>query len=447
MFENSKVIWLEGMPLKAQHLQQHDRYLENWINGRCLGLQPYGWGFYTLTIDADLIKLGKVALKECRGIFPDGTPFNLPEDGELPLPLDIPENVHNEIVFLCLPLRRPGSLETDSHSSPNDLARFRMNEREVKDNTYSDGANFPLQIGQLKTRLMIQQDERSGYTCLGVTRIIEVRSDKNVVIDNEFICPSLNCFAVPKLRGFLTELHGRLNTRGEALARSVATPSQGGGVSENVDFLLLQLVNRYQPLFEHLANVVGLHTEEFYRVGIQLAGELATFFRTDKRPVQLPPYNHENLQATFSPLMEELRQLLGKVYEPRAIQIPVKGPIHGSIYAAQTPDLGLLETAMFVLAVHADEPDETLRNDIPRQIIVGPVEEINQYIMALHSGISIHPLSQVPRQIPYHAGFTYFELDKQHEDWHKMKTSGGFAFHISRKFPGLKLEFWAIKDI
>jgi len=27
-----------------------------------------------------------------------------------------------------------------------------------------------------------------------------------------------------------------------------------------------------------------------------------------------------------------------------------------------------------------------------------------------------------------------------------MPTSGGFAFHVGGEFPGLELEFWAIKE-
>ena len=47
------------MFLRPQHFQQHDRYIENLVNGRCLGLQPYSWGFYSMTLDADLFKIGK----------------------------------------------------------------------------------------------------------------------------------------------------------------------------------------------------------------------------------------------------------------------------------------------------------------------------------------------------------------------------------------------------
>jgi len=106
MTEKNKVIWSEGMFLLPQHFQQHDRYLENLINARCLGLRAYNWGFYSFVLDKELLKLGKLALSECAGIFPDGTPFDLPEDDALPLPLNVPEDIHDELVYLALPVRR-----------------------------------------------------------------------------------------------------------------------------------------------------------------------------------------------------------------------------------------------------------------------------------------------------------------------------------------------------
>lgn len=440
---NNKVIWTEGMFLRPQHFQQHDRYMEGLINGRCLGLQPYDRGFYTLKIDLNLLKIGKFALTEGRGILPDGTPFNLPEDDDLPQPLDIPEDIRNEIVYLALPLRRLGAAETDSAANADSLARYRTGEHDVKDNNCGAEGEAPVQTGKLKARLLLQKEERSGYTCLGVVRIIEARADKNIVIDDNYIPANLNCLAIPKLSGFLRELYGLLSTRGEAIAGRVAMAGHGG-VAEIADFLLLLLVNRYQPVFEHLSNTHGLHPEDFYRFAIQLAGELATFFRPEKRPAKLPGYDHDDLQTTFSALMEELRELLGKVYEPNAIQIPLSKPKFG-VYAAKRPDVNLLHNAIFVLAANAQVPPDALRSHFPQQVKIGPVEEIQQLVNSALPGITIHPLPVAPRQIPFHVGFTYFELNKHSALWNKMTTSGGFAVHIGGSFPGLELEFWAIR--
>jgi len=60
------------------------------------------------------------------------------------------------------------------------------------------------------------------------------------------------------------------------------------------------------------------------------------------------------------------------------------------------------------------------------------------------------PASLVPppadRQIPFHAGFAYFELDQTDDLWEQLKTSGGIAMHVAGEFPGLALEFWAIRS-
>ncbi len=440
---NNKVIWTEGMFLQPQHFQQQDRYTEGLINGRCLGLRTFDRGFYHLKIDTNLLRTGKLALTACQGIFPDGTPFDLPGADELPHALEIPAEVRDEMVYLALPLRRMGAAETDSDAKTDGLARFRIDEREVKDYTSGSESEAPLQIGKLKVALLFQKQERSGYTCLAVARIVEVHTDRNIVIDENFIPASLNCLAIPKLTGFLRELYGLLNTRGEAIAGRVAMAGHGG-VAEIADFLLLQMVNRYQPLFEHFSNTAGLHPEVFYRFAIQLAGEMGTFFRSDKRPAKLPIYDHDNLQATFAPLLEELRELLGKVYQPTAIQIPLSKPKFG-IYAAKRPDVNLLESALFVLAANAQVPPDALRSLFPQQVKIGPVEEIQGLVNSSLPGITIHPLSVAPRQIPFHVGFTYFELNKQGPLWVKMATSGGFAVHIGGNFPGLELEFWAIR--
>ena len=87
---NRKVIWSEGMLLQPQHLQQHDRYLQTQLEARVARLRPYAWGFSSLRIDEHQLALGKLALLSCHAVLPDGTPFTLPADDDLPLPLDIP---------------------------------------------------------------------------------------------------------------------------------------------------------------------------------------------------------------------------------------------------------------------------------------------------------------------------------------------------------------------
>jgi type VI secretion system protein ImpJ len=48
---NNRVVWSEGTFLQPQHFQQHDRYLEAYVEGRARALQAHGWGFTELALD------------------------------------------------------------------------------------------------------------------------------------------------------------------------------------------------------------------------------------------------------------------------------------------------------------------------------------------------------------------------------------------------------------
>jgi type VI secretion system protein ImpJ len=203
-------------------------------------------------------------------------------------------------------------------------------------------------------------------------------------------------------------------------------------------------INRYQPLLAHLANASSLHPEDLFRLCLQMAGELSTFYRPGKRPIVFPDYKHDNLKTSFIPLIDELRNLLSMVLEQNAVQLSLVEAKPG-VYVAKRPDIPLLEGAIFVLAAKAQVSSELIRTHFPPQVKIGPVEDIQQLVRAALPGIAIHALPVAPRQIPYHAGYSYFELNKQSELWAKMPASGGFAIHIGGSFPELDLEFWAIR--
>jgi type VI secretion system protein ImpJ len=65
--------------------------------------------------------------------------------------------------------------------------------------------------------------------------------------------------------------------------------------------------------------------------------------------------------------------------------------------------------------------------------------------MSQVTGIKLNALAVAPRQIPFHKGMTYFELDKNHSLWNDLEKSGTIAMHFSGDYPGLELEFWAVR--
>ena len=439
---NSKIIWSEGMLLQPQHLQQHDRYLYSLLEARMAGLRAYAWGFSDLVIDEQQLALGKLAFHSCHAVLPDGTPLQLPLNDELPEPLDIPEDARNVLVVLALPTRRPGIAEASDASGKGDFARYRAAEYEAWDSNGLDNSAV-MQIGKLRLRLALENEVVNAYTSLGVARVVERRADNRVVLDPEYCPPCLDFRAAQRLSAFADELVGLLHQRGEVLAKRLSQPG-ATGAAEIADFLLLQLLNRSEPLFAHLTSMNGLHPEQLYTEMVQIAGELATFSRADKRTITYPVYRHDKLRETFSPVIDDLRQSLSMVMDVHAIPLPLEERQFG-IRVAIVPDPELLKSAVFVLAVNAQMPAEAVRSGFPAKVKIGSVDKIRDLVNLQLPGISLRPLPVAPRQLPFHAGFTYFELDKKSDYWQPLLTSAGFAMHIPGDFPGLQIQFWAIR--
>ena len=211
-----------------------------------------------------------------------------------------------------------------------------------------------------------------------------------------------------------------------------------GGSAEVGDFMMLQLVNRYEPVLAHYASLSGMHPEDLFRLLVMLAGEMATFTATSQRPGQMPTYRHDDLKASFEPVMKMLRDSLSMVLEQTAVPIPLKERGYG-IRVGQVPDTSLLDDATFVLAGSASMTVEELQARFPPQVKIGSVETIRALVNSALPGVPIRPMPAAPRQIPFHAGNTYFELDRASEHWAALKTSGGFAIHVGGDFPDLQL--------
>src|SRR5436853_426337 len=302
-----------------------------------------------------------------------------------------------------------------------------------------------LKIGRLNVRMQLKNGDASpAYTELGMVRVVEKRADGRVVLDDGYVPACLDCRVSGKLHDYVKENHGLLRHRIQALADRVASPGTKG-VADVSDFLLLQLCNRFEPVLAHFLTRSTLHPELFYRHCLELAGEISTYARRDRTVASFPPYRHEDLQRTFAPVIEEVRRGLTAVIEQNAVAIPIIDRGRG-VFAGTVPDVDLLRKAVFVLAVGADLPPDSLRLHFPTQVKLGPPEKIRDLVVSHLPGIRTTPLPVAPRQIPYHAGYTYFELDRKSEYWKALEVSRVIAMHVAGDFPGLSLELWAIRD-
>ncbi len=444
MSVNSKVIWSEGLFIQPQHFQQQERHTKHLVTQRPNISGLSNWGITALKIDEQLLALGKFGITQCKGILPDGTAFDIPEHQCAPSPIDIPANLTDMCIYLALPLNQLESIQSINPTNPNqELYRYQCNTIDITDTNVGSGISTKIQVGQLALRFLLGNENKGGYTYLKIAKIKKISNSKQILLEPNFCPPCLDVHAISFFVNFLSELLGLLHYRGDKIVEYI-TDINRAGVSEVSDFMLLQLINRAETLCQFLTNKQGIHPETLFCYLIQLMGELATFTSKSRRPIQIPEYFHDELQKSFTPIINEIRRALSVVLEHGAVQLKLEQQKYG-IWLSSITDRTLLDKADFILAISADVAPDTLRTQLIAQTKIAPVEMIQSLINRALPGINLQPIIVVPRQIPFNTGFIYFILDKQHEYWKEMASSGAFAIQIGNDFPGLELQFWAVR--
>lgn len=439
----NKIVWSEGMFLRPQHFQQENRYVEALVRERTKFMQCHSWGFSKFEIAEEMLRLGKIALRSCEGVFPDGTPFSIPEDAAHPVIFEGRNAAVGSLVHLCIPAMHYGASEYGITPGTGGSSRYMASEVEIADAVAGAQSTSVIRAAKLKISMLASSDNRANLICMPIARVVDLGGDGSIVLDSAFIPPLLSVSASNGLKALANEIVGLLEHRAHHLAPRVAGARQG--TAEIADFLLLQIINRASPLLKHKLGLPVLHPEQLYTELLGLAGELATFSETSRRARELPPYQHDDLKACFRPLAEELRRSLSTVLEQSAVQIALQSRAYG-IRVGAVSDSSLLDDAMFVLSAKASVLNETLRTALPALTKIGSIEEIRELINAQLAGVRLSPLSAAPRQLPFHAGAVYFELDRQSPQWRSIASSAGLALHVGGDFPDLQLELWAIRQ-
>ena len=439
----NRVIWREGLFIKPQHFQQQQRHTDYALHARLSAVSDYYYGLQSLTINEEYLNFGRIALVSATGVMPDGTVFNVPGDDALPQPLEITDaSVTNQKVYLAIPLAVSGVREV-SDEEQQVSSRLTAHRYDVRD-LHSDGGDVvSLDVGRVSLRLMLERDDRSAYASMAIACIQDKRPDGGLILDPTFMPCSASVAAIPVLKRFLCESAGLVAERDRSLSQRIAAPGQQG-VADVAEFMMLQLLNRVQPQLSHLARLGTLHPERLHEALVSFCGELMTFTDESRLPPEFPAYRHDDQRVSFEPVMQALRQALSTVLSPRAVSLQLRKHPYGIVMAI-VGDSELMNSAEFILAVRARMPQEQLRKQLLQQTKVASSEKIRELISLQLPGVPLLPLPVAPRQLPYHAGYSYFQLDRQSPAWQMLVIGNTLAFHIAGEFPELDLQLWAIR--
>ncbi len=440
---SERPVWSEGLFLRPQHFQLAERGQAAVLHARFDGALPYPWGIVELKLSDDLAQGAQVGIERLVAVLPDGEVVRIPGDAPPPAPFDVDAQVRGEIVYLTLPADQSGAVAFAYGDAANaDIARFHIVEQDAIDVTDPARTSDTIEVGRANLRFGIEEADLTGRTRIGLARIREVQG-RRVVWDDAYTPPVLDIRASPALAGFLIDTIGRLDSRQDELSLRAVEGAEGG-TETFAAYLLLQLLNRWQPELRHLSRLDRVHPERLFTAFIALAGELATFTRADRRPEAFPDYDHENLEGCFRPVMEALRAGLSTEFTRSAVQLELK-QLQPGAYASTITDRTLYDQGRFYLAVATRRPAEQVRQSMPSVVKIGSVTRMQQLVQSALPGVPLTPVAAPPPQIRVMPNYIYFELDRSSPDWRDFATAPALGLHIAGDWPDLDLELWCVR--
>ncbi|HAS1024807.1 type VI secretion system baseplate subunit TssK [Enterobacter cloacae] len=441
----NRVLWQEGMFALPQHFQQQQRHNDAMLCERLEALGDFAWGFTSLSLNTELLAQGKVMIDRAAGCMPDGTVFRIPDQDLLPQPFQPRELTSPEShdIYLALPVAAHNISEVQGvRSAGQSSERYSMTRTDVRDVHSSDGDVQSLVLGQLAFRIVSGAEDLSAMVALPLCRIRNYQPGGALVLDDDFIPTCQTLRVSPVLNRFAADVQGLIATRAAELAKRIGSPEQSG-IADVAEFMMLQLLNRNQMHFSHRVRLHTLHPEIFYLDLVRLLGELMTFTENSRLPCTVEHYDHRDLTLSFKTVIPELRRALNIVLQPRAQNLPLI--FTEGVYLATVNDPGLLQSGAFVLAVRARMPHNQLILQFTQQSKIAATDKIRNMVSVQVPGIPLRTLPAAPRQLPYHDGYVYFELEKGSSAWQDVVKAGALAMHISGTFPDLDMQLWSIR--
>lgn len=388
------------------------------------------------------LKDGLIELEHLEAVLPDMTLVNTLISNDSVSPLLIDKNTENTLVKITLPLSSVTGKNV-SDVSESIVSRYVLQDIDVIDNLTGQDEET-IQVAALNLELKASNDKLAGYVELPILRIKEVTPEGGeVILDDEYVPPLINLLSDKVMSAYLRNVIAMTKMRADVIAQRLIKGKSASASA--VDFIMLQMLNRYEAKLKHFSELDRLHPLELATTLKGYIGELATFSNKTKRLPSLLAYDHLDVSSVYSELNQILSQYLSVVLDQTATKLPLEPRQYG-IQVTPLPDKRLLESCQFVLAIKADTTTDEIRRLVPAQLKFGPAEQIRDLINNQINGINVVPLIVVPRQIPYQTGYVYFEVVKKGPFWMRLKDSGGIALHLSGHFPNAELELWSINQ-
>ena len=436
-----QVVWKEGIFVSPQHFQQQAKYCKYYIqNYASISGFSGHYGLSHIKINPNLLKIGKIAVTSCNGLFPDGHFFHFDEE----IVIDVPEDAVKETVYLSLPLALQGSPAFGLEG--NQTTRFICQTLTSYSNTTGQGDGVEIEVAKDNIGLSIGKTDMTGYVSFPIARILETRDTGEVIFDSSFIPACIHFLASVYLVDKIKMLQSLIENRAQEVHKRIAV-GQASKSEQTLykDYLWLQTLNRWLPWSDWIQQDLRYTTHQLYRDLTTLSAELSGL--TPELATNFARLSYEDLYQVFSPIFIKLRNQLSMVLQDSVVVFNWDKQLFAKRRLLRTiinqPDE--MQSRRFVLSVESSLTNEEIAQQIPQAVTLAGNSNIVELVRNAMSGIELVHLAVAPHELKPKATACYFEVNTHNELWQDMLNKGEtLNMHIDNKIPEIEVSLYAL---
>jgi type VI secretion system protein ImpJ len=333
-------------------------------------------------------------------------------------------------VFLAVPAEREGSPVVANSTGPAAGMRFFTASRAVVD-AAGGATDVPVAFAQRHVTVLFGTGVRDDFDAIKIAEI--VRDAAGALAVRGSTSPHRAA------SGPRPWLMGRLRRAALPHGRQAAAPRRPAAAAlgrlveftaaDITRFLLLNAVNTFLPIVNHLIERSETPPEDAYLLLCQFRGQLSTF-ASDGDPTKLPKFFYTDLYTTFSGVIDEITRLLHITILDQFVRVPLESREDG-LHFGRLDDEKLMRGATYVLTVRSNQPEQVAASEIPKLSKIASWSEIPAIVHSALPGVPIQvTLPPAARRFRPQSGTLYFLLNQSGQYWRNVSGERTIAIYL-----------------
>lgn len=463
MAENLKVVWYNGMNVDKIHFEQQERYLERNINLKTISSFSNLYGILDIQISNELLEQGKIGLRSISAIAQDGSVFNAPEEDELPEPLEVEfDSLSSSIIVLKIPM---GNLVVDvSLQNSITSSKFKATRALISSKVHDDasvdvlkdlsdeeeyllGSAFDqdkesIVLASLKTNLGVLGSKTPYELEIPICKIQNINSNKQIKLDDKFIPTCLDISRHPFIRQFIDEMIYATRQHKQTFLSVFKGIDQSKNTLDFTTYLTLNMLKKWSLNFASIANRQKFHPEFLYEKLVDFQADLIALSNDDSFS-DFIAYKHDDLSATFSLLINNIRLLFSKIISPKYVMARIISNAHG-FFDCMFDNAGIIEKGELFLAISSSVGSDYLLKNFKEQCKIHTQSNIKNIVASQLNGLNVEQISIIPTTLPRLNGYVYYRLDKNDKLFKSFVGENIISVYVTNNITNPDIKMWAI---